>query len=182
MRRLAIKLFTCLPLMIQTISLFAQDADQSDVENVVDEISLTGSLDVYFHKAFGTVEKAPRTSFANLPGFSLGMINLIGSYTGKKSGFVADLVFGPRGSDAVFNAPLYKNAGGGGSAHLINQMYIYYEISKNIKVSIGQFNTFLSYEVISPVKNFHYSTSYLFSYGPFNHTGIWTDVNLGGGW
>jgi hypothetical protein len=43
---------------------------------------------------------------------------------------------------------------------------------------MGQFNTFLGYEVISPAVNFHYSTSYLFSWGPFNHTGLRADFSL----
>src|SRR5690606_5781336 len=41
--------------------------------------------------------------------------------------------------------------------------------------------TFLGYEVISPAVNFHYSTSYMFSYGPFSHTGVRADFDLGGG-
>ena len=43
---------------------------------------------------------------------------------------------------------------------------------------MGNFNTFLGYEVISPTANFNYSTSYLFSYGPFSHTGIKADIAL----
>jgi hypothetical protein len=176
-----IKLVLLVVLVIQTAAINAQESAEQDSTRT-SEISLGGSLDSYFHKSFGTVEHAPRTSFSNLPGFSLGMINLVGMYSGKKTGFVADLVFGPRGSDAVFNAPLYRNSSGGSSSQIINQMYVYYQITKRIKVSLGQFNTFLSYEVISPVKNFHYSTSYLFSYGPFNHTGLWTDMDLQNGW
>jgi hypothetical protein len=61
-------------------------------------------------------------------------------------------------------------------------MYAYYQLSKNVRLNLGQFNTFLSYEVISPTKNYHYSTSYLFSYGPFNHTGVWADLDLKKGW
>ena len=48
---------------------------------------------------------APGSSFAQLPGFALGMANLVASYEGEKVGFVADLVFGPRGADAIFNSP-----------------------------------------------------------------------------
>ena len=174
-------------LSAHSLLLSAQGVENSMPETSVDTqetdeaISLSGSIDSYFHKSFGTVEEAPRTSFSNLPGFSLGMVNLIGSYRGKKSGFVADLVVGPRGSDAVFNAPLHKNVSGSGSAHFINQMYAYYQISKKVKLNFGQFNTFLGYELIAP-KNFHYSTSYLFSYGPFNHTGLWADLDLKKGW
>ena len=45
---------------------------------------------------------------------------------------------------------------------------------------MGNFNTFLGYEVISPAGNFNYSTSYMFSYGPFSHTGLKADFDLGG--
>ncbi|AVI50718.1 porin [Pukyongia salina] len=146
------------------------------------EFCLSGSVDTYFHQAIGTVETAPRTSFANLPGFSLGMINLVFSYSGKKSGIVAGLVFGPRGTDAIINSSLYVNPRGNGSAHIIGQMFAYYQFSENIRINIGQFNTFLGYETISPTPNFHYSTSYLFSNGPFHHTGLRADINIGNGW
>tara|TARA_Y100000289_G_C3879240_1_gene127716 strand:- start:154 stop:795 length:642 start_codon:yes stop_codon:yes gene_type:complete len=43
---------------------------------------------------------------------------------------------------------------------------------------MGNFNTFLGYEVISPSGNFNYSTSYMFSYGPFSHSGLKADFNL----
>ena len=62
---------------------------------------LSGSIDTYYRSS----EYAPGTSFANLNGFAMGMANLIVSYEGEKSGFVADLVFGPRGADAVFSSP-----------------------------------------------------------------------------
>ena len=62
--------------------------------------NLSGSVDTYFRSS----EYTPGTSFANLPGFSLGMANLIFSYEGEKHGFVADLVYGPRGEEAVFNS------------------------------------------------------------------------------
>jgi hypothetical protein len=117
---------------------------------------------------------APGTSFANDTGFALGMINLIGSYEGKKVGFVADLVFGPRGEDAVF--------GSVGSSNIINQLYVYWNVSETVTLTLGNFNTFLGYEVISPVGNFNYSTSYMFSYGPFSHAGIKADFALGADW
>jgi Na+-transporting methylmalonyl-CoA/oxaloacetate decarboxylase gamma subunit len=83
--------------------------EAAEEEETAPTFTLSGSIDTYFHSSFGyrnggTV--APSTSFANLKGFSLGMANLIASYNGEKSGFVADLVFGPRGSDAVFNSEL----------------------------------------------------------------------------
>jgi hypothetical protein len=154
---------------------WAQDVTSADSTQT---LSVYGSVDTYFHRSFDKVEQAPRTSFSNLPGFSLGMVNLVMDYSTTRSGFVTDLVFGPRGSDAIFNAPSYRNIAGSGSAQMINQMFVYYQWNSHIKLNIGQFNTFFGYELISPVKNPQYSTSYSFSYGPFNHTGAWADFKL----
>ena len=126
--------------------------------------SVSGSIDTYYRSN----DYAPNTSFANLPGFALGMANVVLSYEGEKSGFVADLVYGPRGADAVFGSE-------GTSSSIINQLYAYYNVNEKLTLTLGNFNTFLGYEVISPVANFNYSTSYMFSYGPFSHTGIKAD-------
>ena len=88
-------------------------------------------------------------------------------------GFVADLVFGPRGTDAIFASPMYSATG-----NIVNQLYAYWNVSESVTLTFGNFNTFLGYEVISPVANFNYSTSYLFSYGPFSHTGLKADFAL----
>jgi hypothetical protein len=87
------------------------------------------------------------------------------------SNLVADVVFGPRGSDAVFGSV-------GNSSELVNQLYAYYDIAEGVRITLGNFNTFLGYEVISPAANFNYSTSYMFSYGPFSHTGVKADFTL----
>jgi hypothetical protein len=141
--------------------------------------TLSGTVDTYFHSSFGTTNPfmggayGPSTSFADLKGFGLGMANLVASYSGEKAGFTADLVFGPRGQAAVF--------GTSSGQAVINQMFAFYKLTDKITLNLGQFNTFLGYEVISPAVNFHYSTSYLFSWGPFNHTGLRADFDLGGG-
>jgi hypothetical protein len=143
-----------------TVSTYAQEEEPAPT------FSVAGSIDTYFRSS----EAAPGTSFANLPGFSMGMANIIMSYEGEKSGFVADLVYGPRGADAVFNST--------GSANIVNQLYAYFNLSDSFTLTMGNFNTFLGYEVISPVANFNYSTSYMFSYGPFSHSGIKADLAL----
>ena len=119
--------------------------------------SLSGSVDTYFRGNIsgGEYDTAPGSSFANQPGFALGMINLVAAYEGEKVGFVADMVYGPRGVDAVFNSV--------GNSSIVNQLYAYWNVSDKVTLTIGNFNTFLGYEVISPTANFNYSTSYLFS-------------------
>lgn len=166
--------------------MFVTSATAQDTVDQVEEetFSLSGSVDTYFRTNIGgDFDNAPASSFANLPGFSLGMVNLIGAYEGDKVGFTADLVFGPRGADAVFGSPLYETlkGGSGGSSQIINQLFAYWNVSDNVTLTMGNFNTFLGYEVISPTANFNYSTSYAFSYGPFSHTGLKMDASLGGG-
>jgi hypothetical protein len=146
----------------------AQDSDDSEPDPT---FNFSGTVDTYFRASFTEDPVAPGTSFANLNGFSLGMANFIVSYEGEKSGFVADVVFGPRGSDAVFGSV-------GNSSEMVNQLYAYYNIAEGVTVTLGNFNTFLGYEVISPAANFNYSTSYMFSYGPFSHTGAKVDFSI----
>ena len=146
----------------------AQEEEDTTPEST---FSLSGTVDTYFRSSFTEDPVAPGTSFANLNGFALGMANFIVSYEGEKSGFVADVVFGPRGSDAVLGSV-------GNSSELVNQLYAYYNIADGVTVTLGNFNTFLGYEVISPAANFNYSTSYMFSYGPFSHTGMKLDFSV----
>lgn len=152
----------------------AQEITEEKAEKT---ITISGSIDAYYRANLTAPNDenaiAPASSFANLPGFSLGMANVIFGYQGTKVGFVADLVFGPRGTDAIFASPMYSATG-----NIINQLYAYWNVSETVKLTMGNFNTFLGYEVISPTANFNYSTSYLFSYGPFSHTGLKADFTL----
>tara|TARA_B100000767_G_scaffold275785_1_gene315586 strand:- start:5092 stop:6147 length:1056 start_codon:yes stop_codon:yes gene_type:complete len=156
---------------ILSLVLFASTITFGQETEVVTEeatptFSVSGSVDTYFRSS----EFAPNTSFAGIPGFALGMANIVFSYEGEKHGFVADFVFGPRGIEAVFNSS--------GSSNIINQLYAYYNLSDSFTLTLGNFNTFLGYEVISPLANFNYSTSYMFSYGPFSHAGIKADFTF----
>jgi len=163
-------------LLITVLSFHSLQAqEEADASN----ITISGSVDAYFRANLtapnkGDVAQAPGTSFANLPGFALGMANVVAAYEGEKVGFVADLVFGPRGADAVFLST--------GSANIVNQLYMYWRPSDNLTFTIGNFNTYLGYEVISPTGNFNYSTSYMFSSGPFSHTGLKADIDLTENW
>lgn len=153
--------------------------EEEKEEEVKPTFTLSGSVDTYFHSTFKTTNSyygdayASSTSFADQKGFALGMVNLIATYSGEKAGFTADLVFGPRGQAAVF--------GTASGQAIINQAFVFYKFSDKVTLNMGQFNTFVGYEVISPTVNFHYSTSYLFSWGPFNHTGARLDFSLANG-
>lgn len=151
----------------------AATAEEEEKEPMLE---IGGSVDAYYRVNFNNdFGQAPASSFANLPGFALGMANLTVAKEGEKVGFMADLVFGPRGEDATFNSPFLRP---GGNSSIVNQLYMYWNVSEKVKLTLGNFNTFLGYEVISPAANFNYSTSYLFSYGPFSHTGLKADIAL----
>lgn len=161
--------------LVASSSTFAQETEiKEEVAAVATEetteetssFSVSGSIDTYYRSN----RYAPSSSFANKPGFAIGMANVVLSYEGEKSGFVADLVYGPRGEDAVFLSD--------GNASIVNQLYAYYNVSNKLTLTLGNFNTFLGYEVISPVANFNYSTSYMFSNGPFSHTGLKADFAI----
>lgn len=178
-------IFFLICFLFATLKITAQEVDVIVVEeeDTKPTFSISGSIDAYYranlngdnsaNEETGAPNAAPGSSFANLPGFALGMANLVVAYDGAKAGFVADLVFGPRGTDAIFASPIYSATG-----NIVNQLYGYWNVSDNVRLTLGNFNTFLGYEVISPVANFNYSTSYLFSYGPFSHTGLRADFTL----
>ncbi|PHQ59422.1 MAG: hypothetical protein COC08_08835 [Maribacter sp.] len=162
-----------------TVMLFATVAFAQDEEAEKKEISISGSVDAYYRTNLNSTDRsetdangnvtqaasAPGTSFADETGFALGMANIIFSYEGEKVGAVADLVFGPRGDAAV-------------GGYSLNQLYAYWNVSEGTKLTMGRFNTYLGYEVIAPAANFNYSTSYLFSSGPFSHVGLKADFTL----
>ena len=129
------------------------------------KLKVSGSVDTYYstNLSSGALGTTGVLTDVAANGFGLGMANTVFSYEGEKSGVVADLAFGPRANAA--NA--YTGA--------INQLYAYYNASESVTFTLGQFNTFYGYEVISPASNFNYSVSYLFNAGPFSHTGLKVD-------
>lgn len=157
--------FTLL-LLIVSLGLFAQEEEKK-------RFNLSGSVDAYYQTfltAPDNLEPSFGTAFADQTGFALGMGNLIASYEGDKVGVVLDLVVGPRGASATFNSDIVDG--------IVNQAYVYWNISEKTTLTFGRWNTFLGYEVIAPAANFNYSTSYLFSSGPFSHLGLKADFAL----
>lgn len=151
---------------LSTSIAFAQD-------DTAKKLSFSGSVDTYYQTNLTTSDDQGvifGTAFADQTGFALGMGNLIATYEGDKVGGVLDLVVGPRGAGATFSNDIVDG--------IVNQAYVYWNVSEKTTLTIGRFNTFLGYEVIAPAANFNYSTSYLFSSGPFSHMGVKADFAL----
>ncbi len=153
------KIFTLLLASFTAIAVAQEDAPA---------LSISGTVDAYFQTNLSAPDDAGQsfgTSFADETGFALGMANLVAAYDMGSTGVVADVVFGPRGDAAV-------------GGYNLNQLYAYWNVNETTTLTMGRWNTYLGYEVISPAGNFNYSTSYMFSNGPFSMVGLKADFAL----
>ena len=147
-----------------------------DQEEEEPSFSLTGYVDAYFQNVFsdgegsddspGTPLGFPTSFTPETRGFGVGNVNLLAEKTLGKIGFVGQLGFGPRANEA------------NGAFPNVQQLLVTYAPSDAVTFTLGQFGTFVGYEVIDAPANMNYSTSYLFSYGPFFHTGLKADFAL----
>lgn len=131
-------------------------------------LNVSGFVDAYYQHSF-TNTVFPTSFTPNNNSFSLGMANLVLSREGKV-GFVADIAVGPRAEAA--------NGYAGSALSFIKQLYVSYAASDALTFTLGNFSTHVGYEVIDSKTNINYSTSYMFSYGPFFHTGIKANLAL----
>jgi hypothetical protein len=100
------------------------------------------------------------------------MIDIALEQTVGKASFVGEISFGPRGQ--YMSIP---NGPDGNSFHIQN-LYASYALSEKLSVTGGYMGTFVGYEVISPTGNFNYSTSRLFTNGPFQNAGLKFDYAI----
>lgn len=169
-------LFLLVIFLLVNLSLSAQQSANTAEETVeeiktVEEeekkkgISIAGFVDAYYQYSFN--EDPFPTSFTETHNsFTLGMANVVFSKEGKV-GFVADIAFGPRAEVA--------NGYNGSTLAAIKQLYVTYSPSDKVTFTLGNFGTHVGYEVIDAPANVNYSTSYMFSNGPFYHTGLKVD-------
>jgi Putative beta-barrel porin-2, OmpL-like. bbp2 len=133
-------------------------------------LSITGQVDAYYRfssaKAAGLTSYTPATN-----AFGLGMANIVASKDVGKVSFTADLIFGPRAEATNYNDI-------GSSSAFIKQMFVTYKPSDKIKFTLGNFMTFVGYELVEASNNFNYSMSYNYTNGPFHHTGLKADFAL----
>ncbi|MEH1006116.1 MULTISPECIES: outer membrane beta-barrel protein [Winogradskyella] len=158
-----------LTLLAMSVVLTAQETEEIKEKS----FTISGSVDAYYQTYLTASDDSGQTfgtAFAGQTGFALGMGNIIANYESGKVGAVLDLVTGPRGGDATFSNDIVDG--------IVNQAYAYWNVSETTTLTFGRFNTFLGYEVIAPAANFNYSTSYLFSNGPFSHVGLKADFAL----
>jgi hypothetical protein len=141
---------------------FASNA-QNTVKTTGDApLVISGSVDAYYKYDFSGHNNIATSFASDQNSFSIGMVDLGLKKKVGKASFVGDVAFGPRNDQSLPANTSYH----------IQNLYLSYDITDKLNVTGGYISTFVGYEVISPTENFNYSTSYLFTNGPFQNAGF----------
>ena len=162
------KLFTILTFAFVGFTFAQEEEPKFNVTGSVDayfRANLTSSNDGDANTALGN--QGDLSAFNNDSGFSLGLANVTLSYEGEKVGFMADLAVGQR-------ADQYNGAGS-----IVNEAYMYWNVSEKVTLQMGRFNNWMGYEELSAANNFHYSMSHMFTYSARNFNGLVGRFDLG---
>ncbi|MEO5563513.1 MAG: porin [Chitinophagaceae bacterium] len=161
------------------ITLKAQDSTKT--------LTISGNADAYYRYNFagqgGEVRNFNNfTSFTNSQSsFELGMASIRADATALsgKVGATVDLGFGRRADEFSYNDGEDGIGNGFISLSNIKQAYITYAPSSKVKFTVGKFATHVGYELLDAPLNRNYSMSYMFTNGPFFHTGVKADITAG---
>lgn len=160
------KLLTPVIAMTLVTTSFAQDSTKAA------SLSITGSADVYYKYDFAESGSNTYTSFTGSHNrFQLGMASVKLEHKTSKVDVVADLGFGKRAQEFSYNDE--------GILQAVKQLYVSYSPNSIVKFTAGTWATHVGYELVDPQLNRNYSMSYMFTNGPFFHTGLKADFTLG---
>lgn len=160
------KLLTPVIAMTLVTTSFAQDSTKTA------SLSVTGSADVYYKYDFAESSSNTYTSFTGSHNrFQFGMASVKLEHKTSKVDVVADLGFGKRAQEFSYNDE--------GILQAVKQLYVSYSPNSIIKFTAGTWATHVGYELVDPQLNRNYSMSYMFTNGPFFHTGLKADFTLG---
>ena len=169
------KIFATAVASMSFLPLLAQETETTTEASTEKKSTTTfsGMADVYYRWDFNkTLANNNKTSFTNSHNsFELGMISAKLEHKWDKVALVADIGFGKRAED--FN---YADEN---TRFAIKQLNVAYAPTEWLKFTAGTFATHVGYELVDPNLNRNYSMSYLFSYGPFQHTGLKADITAG---
>lgn len=135
-------------------------------------LAINGSADVYYKYDFGKTKTNNLTSFTNSHNsFELGMASVKFDYKASKVEMVADLGFGKRAQEFSYNDA--------GILAAVKQLYLSYTANSWLKLTAGSWATHVGYELVDAYANRNYSMSYMFTNGPFFHTGVKAEITAG---
>jgi hypothetical protein len=165
--------------LVSSSQIVSVTADTTVAKNAGDEqektpplLIITGSADVYYKYDFAKTKANTFTSFTNSHNsFAPGMASVKFEHKGEKVGAVLDLGFGQRAKEFSYTDE--------GITQAIKQLYLSYSPAEWLKFTAGTWATHVGYELLDPQLNRNYSMSYMFTNGPFSHTGLKADVTKG---
>ncbi|HWJ92292.1 MAG TPA: outer membrane beta-barrel protein [Flavisolibacter sp.] len=161
------KLIASAVAMITMSSAFSQDSSEHPA------LSINGSADVYYKYDLAKTKANNYTSFTNSHNsFELGMATVKLDYKTSKVEMVADLGFGKRAQDFSYNDA--------GILQAVKQLYLSYSPADWLKLTAGSWATHVGYELVDANLNRNYSMSYMFTNGPFFHTGVKAELSMHG--
>jgi Putative beta-barrel porin-2, OmpL-like. bbp2 len=169
----AIAMLSFKSVIAQTASVTVSDtAAKAEEEKKEPFLTITGSADAYYKYDFANTGANALTSFtAAHNSFSLGMASVKFEHKGDKVSAVADLGFGQRAKDFAYADD--------GITQAIKQLYVSYSPNDWLKFTMGTWATHVGYELVDPQLNRNYSMSYMFTNGPFTHTGLKAEISKG---
>ena len=164
-----------------TILFFAAIFINVQAQDSTKSLTFSGSIDAYYRYNFSDAVNN-NTSFTNSQSsFELGMASIradASALAGKVTATV-DLGFGRRAEEFSYNDGTTSGKNGFASLSNIKQLYVTYAASDKVKFTAGKFGTHVGYELLDAPLNRNYSMSYMFTNGPFFHTGIKADITAG---
>lgn len=132
-------------------------------------LTVSGSADVYYKYDYGKSKTNNLTSFTSSHNsFELGMASVKLDYATEKVELVADLGLGKRAAEFSYNDD--------GILTAVKQLYMTYRPASWLKLTAGSWATHVGYELVDAYLNRNYSMSYMFTNGPFFHTGVKAEV------
>jgi Putative beta-barrel porin-2, OmpL-like. bbp2 len=150
----------------------AASAQEAATEEKKPTTTISGFADVYYRYDFNKNPSNNRTSFTNSHNsFELGMASVKLDHSFGKVSMTADLGFGKRAQEFSYNES--------GIVAAIKQLYVSYQATDWLKLTAGSWATHVGYELVDAPANRNYSMSYMFSYGPFFHTGLKAEAAFG---
>lgn len=160
--------------VFMSMNVMAQEKDST--AKTPSPVAITGSVDAYYRYNFNNPKSFPYnspTSFTRSSNsFELGMASIRADHSFGKVSATIDLGFGTRAEEFAYNDANTRLA--------LKQLYVTYAPSAAVKFTFGTWATHIGYELLDAYLNRNYSMSYMFTNGPFSHTGLRADVSLGG--
>ncbi len=151
---------------------FAVCASQVVAQNA-QPLSISGSADTYYKYDFSKNPNIQTGFVTDHNSVSIGMLDIALKKNTGKTSFTGEVAFGPRGQ----YQSIPNGDGTDANSFHIQNLFATYSFTDKFSLTAGYMCTHIGYEVISPVSNFNYSTSYLFTAGPFQNAGVkanWT--------